>query len=64
MRQKVRFSLIAFGVWTALIVPNMAISFWIMGYDKTIRLVPIAIIGFVIGLALFWSQKSDPTRQP
>jgi hypothetical protein len=68
MGKKAKFFWFAIGFWAALTLPLAAISFWILGYDRTIGLLLFAVAGLLVGLAIFWwlsrgKNLETPTRQ-
>jgi hypothetical protein len=65
MTNKTKLYLILIGFW----VVSAALSFWIVGYDQTIRILPFAVTFLVFGLAILWwslrgKDLEPPTRQP
>ena len=65
MTTKTKLFLVLIGFWLVF----AALSFWIVGYDQTIRVLPLAVAGLVFGLAILWwsvrgKNLEPPTRQP
>jgi hypothetical protein len=65
MTNKAKLYLILIGFWVVF----AALSFWIVGYEQTIRVLPLAVAGLVFGLAILWwsvrgKNLEPPTRQP
>ena len=47
---KTKLYSVLIGFWVVL----AALSFWIVGYDQTIRILPLALAVLAFGLAILW----------
>jgi hypothetical protein len=51
---KTKFFWIAVGFWAVFTLPLATLSFWLLGYDRTIGNVLLAVACLTFGLAVFW----------